>query len=335
LKSAIKISPSSPTFTPEPMDLSIVIPVYNEEENVEPLVGEITSVMKPLVKSYEIIVVDDGSRDRTFAILAGLRRRAPQLRAIGLKRNFGQTAALAAGLTHARGEFVVLMDGDGQNDPADIPAMLAELDSGADLVCGWRFQRHDALLSRRLPSMMANWLISWATQVKLHDYGCTLKAMRKDVAAHLKLYGEMHRFIPAIAYERGARVAELKVKHRPRLRGASKYGIGRTLRVILDLLTVKFLISYSTRPAHVFGPMGIASCALGFILAGYLSAQKFIYSQDIGGRPLLLLSILLIFIGFQFITMGLLGEMLARTYHESQGRPVFAIREILEEENGA
>jgi glycosyltransferase involved in cell wall biosynthesis len=317
------------------MDLSIVIPVYNEEENVEPLVAEITSVMKLLVKSYEIIVVDDGSRDRTFAILAGLRRRAPQLRAIGLKRNFGQTAALAAGLTHARGEFVVLMDGDGQNDPADIPAMLAELDEGADLVCGWRFQRHDAFLSRRLPSMMANWLISWATQVKLHDYGCTLKAMRKDVAAHLKLYGEMHRFIPAIAYERGARVAELKVKHRPRLRGASKYGVGRTLRVILDLLTVKFLISYSTRPAHVFGPMGIASCALGFILAGYLSAQKFIYSQDIGGRPLLLLSILLIFIGFQFITMGLLGEMLARTYHESQGRPVFAIREILEEGNGA
>jgi glycosyltransferase involved in cell wall biosynthesis len=317
------------------MDLSIVIPVYNEEENVEPLVAETASVMKLLVKSYEIIVVDDGSRDRTFAILAGLRRRAPQLRAIGLKRNFGQTAALAAGLTHARGEFVVLMDGDGQNDPADIPAMLAELDNGADLVCGWRFQRHDAFLSRRLPSMMANWLISWATQVKLHDYGCTLKAMRKDVAAHLKLYGEMHRFIPAIAYERGARVAELKVKHRPRLRGASKYGIGRTLRVILDLLTVKFLISYSTRPAHVFGPMGIASCALGFILAGYLSAQKFIYSQDIGGRPLLLLSILLIFIGFQFITMGLLGEMLARTYHESQGRPVFAIREILEEGNGA
>jgi glycosyltransferase involved in cell wall biosynthesis len=317
------------------MDLSIVIPVYNEEENVEPLVGEITSVMKHLVKSYEIIVVDDGSRDRTFAILAGLRRRAPQLRAIGLKRNFGQTAALAAGLTHARGEFVVLMDGDGQNDPADIPAMLAELDKGADLVCGWRFQRHDSFLSRRLPSLMANWLISWATQVKLHDYGCTLKAMRKDVAGHLKLYGEMHRFIPAIAYERGARVAELKVKHRPRLRGSSKYGIGRTLRVILDLLTVKFLISYSTRPAHVFGPMGIASCALGFILAGYLSAQKFIYSQDIGGRPLLLLSILLIFIGFQFITMGLLGEMLARTYHESQGRPVFAIREILEEGNGA
>jgi glycosyltransferase involved in cell wall biosynthesis len=317
------------------MDLSIVIPVFNEEENVEPLVDEITSVVGRLLKSYEIIVVDDGSRDRTFELLAGLHRRTPALRAIRLKRNFGQTAALAAGLAHARGECVVLMDGDGQNDPADIPALLAELDRGNDLVCGWRFKRRDALLSRRLPSMVANWVISGATQVKLHDYGCTLKAMRKEVANHLKLYGEMHRFIPAIAYERGARVAELKVNHRPRLRGASKYGITRTLRVILDLLTVKFLISYSTRPAHVFGPVGIASVALGFIIAIYLSAQKLIYGVDIGGRPLLLLGILLIFIGFQFITMGLLGEMLARTYHESQDRPVFAIGEILDARNGA
>jgi glycosyltransferase involved in cell wall biosynthesis len=317
------------------MDLSIVIPVYNEEENVEPLVREITAAMNPLAKSYEIIIVDDGSGDRTFAILAGLRRRTPNLRAIGLRRNFGQTAALAAGMTHARGEIVVLMDGDGQNDPADIPAMLAELDRGADLVCGWRFERRDAFLSRRLPSLMANRLISWATRVKLHDYGCTLKAMRREVAAHLKLYGEMHRFIPAIAYERGARIAEMKVHHRPRLRGSTKYGIGRTFRVILDLLTVKFLISYSTRPAHVFGPIGVASLGLGFVIAVYLSAQKFIYHQDIGARPLLLLGVLLIFIGFQFITMGLLGEMLARTYHESQGRPVFAIREILEETNGA
>jgi glycosyltransferase involved in cell wall biosynthesis len=317
------------------MDLSIVIPVYNEEDNVEPLLGEITSVMKPLKKSYEIIVVDDGSRDRTFAILASLRQCTPSLRAIGLKRNFGQTAALAAGLAHARGEYIVLMDGDGQNDPADIPAMIGAINAGADLVCGWRFQRRDAFFSRRLPSMMANRLISWATQVKLHDYGCTLKAMRKEVATHLKLYGEMHRFIPAIAYERGARVAELKVNHRPRLRGSSKYGISRTFRVILDLLTVKFLISYATRPAHVFAPIGVASCALGFFIGVYLTAQKIIYNQDIGGRPLLLLGILLIFIGFQFITMGLLGEMLARTYHESQGRPVFAIREILEESSGA
>jgi glycosyltransferase involved in cell wall biosynthesis len=315
------------------MDLSIVIPVFNEEENVEPLVGEITSVMKPLKKSFEIVIIDDGSRDRTFEILACLRPRTPALRVIRLKRNFGQTAALAAGLAHVQGESIVLMDGDGQNDPKDIPALLAELDKGADLVCGWRLQRRDPFLSRRLPSMIANRIISWATQVKLHDYGCTLKAMRKEVAAHLKLYGEMHRFIPAIAYERGARVAELKVNHRPRLRGRSKYGISRTLRVIIDLLTVKFLISYSTRPAHVFGPVGVVSVTVGFIIAIYLSAQKIIYHETIGGRPLLLLGILLIFIGFQFITMGLLGEMLARTYHESQDLPVFAIREILGEGN--
>jgi glycosyltransferase involved in cell wall biosynthesis len=316
------------------MDLSIVIPAYNEEENIEPLVHEINTVMKPLAKSYEIVIVDDGSCDRTFATLARLRRCTRNLRAIGLKRNFGQTAALAAGLAHARGEIVVLMDGDGQNDPADIPAMLAQLEMGADLVCGWRYQRRDAFLNRRLPSMLANWLISWTTDVKLHDYGCTLKAMRREVASHLRLYGEMHRFIPAIAYERGARIAEMKVRHRPRLRGITKYGIGRTFRVILDLLTVKFLISYSTRPAHVFGPLGAASVGLGFAIGIYLSVQKFIYDQDIGSRPLLLLGVLLIFIGFQFITMGLLGEMLARTYHESQGRPVFAIREILEETNG-
>jgi glycosyltransferase involved in cell wall biosynthesis len=238
---------------------------------------------------------------------------------------------LAAGLAYANGEVVVMMDGDGQNDPADIPALLVELDRGNDLVSGWRYSREDALLSRRLPSMIANRLISWTTQVKLHDYGCTLKAMRKDVAKDLKLYGEMHRFIPAIAYERGARIAEIKVKHRVRAHGKSKYGIGRTLRVILDLLTVKFLVSYSTRPAHVFGPVGIASVVVGFLLAAYLTIQKLVYQAEIGGRPLLLLAILLIFIGFQFVTMGLLGEMLARTYHESQDRPVYALAEILGE----
>jgi len=317
------------------MDLSVVIPVYNEEESVEPLVDEITSVMDGLGKRHEIIIVDDGSRDRTFERLAALCRRTCTLRVIRLKRNFGQTAALAAGLSHARGEFVVLMDGDGQNDPADIPAMLAQLESGFDLVCGWRFKRRDSFLRRRLPSIIANGLISWATQVKLHDYGCTLKAMRREIAKDLKLYGEMHRFIPVIAFERGARIMEMKVNHRPRLRGTSKYGITRILRVILDLLTVKFLLSYSTRPSHMFGLAGLASAGLGVLIGLYLSLQKFIYNAEIGGRPLLLLGILLIFIGFQFITMGLLGEMLARTYHESQDRPVFAIREILGERDDA
>jgi glycosyltransferase involved in cell wall biosynthesis len=313
------------------MELSIVIPVYNEEENVEPLIQEIKAVVRPLGVRYEIIAVDDGSQDSTFPTLAQLYSNEPHLRVLKLKRNFGQTAALAAGLAYANGEVVVMMDGDGQNDPADIPALLVELDRGNDLVSGWRYSRQDALLSRRLPSMIANRLISWTTQVKLHDYGCTLKAMRKDVAKDLKLYGEMHRFIPAIAYERGARIAEIKVKHRVRAHGKSKYGIGRTLRVILDLLTVKFLVSYSTRPAHVFGPVGIASVIVGFLLAAYLTIQKLVYQAEIGGRPLLLLAILLIFIGFQFVTMGLLGEMLARTYHESQDRPVYAIAEILGE----
>jgi len=315
------------------MELSVVVPVYNEEENVEPLIGEINGVLRHLGKSYEVVVVDDGSEDQTFAVLSKLHREQPTMTVVRLKRNFGQTAALAAGLAYARGEIVILMDGDGQNDPADIPALLAKLAQGNDLVAGWRFNRRDPFLNRRLPSMIANRLISWTTRVKLHDYGCTLKVMRKDIAKNLKLYGEMHRFIPAIAFERGARIAELKVNHRPRLRGQSKYGITRTLRVVLDLLTVKFMISYSTRPSHVFGPIGILSGVAGFLIAIYLTIQKWVYDLEIGGRPLLLLAILLIFIGFQFVTMGLLGEMLARTYHESQDRPVFVVGEILEERN--
>ena len=313
------------------MELSIVIPVYNEEENVEPLIQEINAAVRPLGKPYEIVVVDDGSHDATFSVLARLHLRDSCLRVVRLKRNFGQTAAIAAGLAYADGDVVILMDGDAQNDPQDIPALLAELKRGNDLVCGWRSNRRDPFLNRRLPSMIANHLVSWATQVKLHDYGCTLKAMRRDVAKNLKLYGEMHRFIPAIAYERGARVAELKVNHRPRMRGDSKYGIARTLRVILDLLTVKFLISYSTRPLHVFGVLGLSSGGLGFLIAVYLTMQKRIYHVSIGGRPLLLLAILLIFIGFQFLTMGLLAEMLSRTYHESQDKAVFVVGELLGE----
>lgn len=311
------------------MELSIVIPVYNEEENVEPLIGEVEGVLAAAGKTYEIIAVDDGSKDRTFMMLRQLHRTRPRLKIVRLKRNFGQTAAMAAGLTYAEGETIIVMDGDGQNDPADIPALIKEIEEGNDLVAGWRFNRRDPFFSRRLPSMIANRLISWTTKVKLHDYGCTLKAMRKDVAKSLRLYGEMHRFIPAIAYERGAQIVELKVNHRPRLRGQSKYGINRTLRVVLDLLTVKFLSSYSTRPAHVFGPLGLVSGVTGFALALYLTVQKFVYNLDIGSRPLLLLAILLIFIGFQFVTMGLLGEMLARTYHESQDRAVYVVGEVL------
>jgi glycosyltransferase involved in cell wall biosynthesis len=313
------------------MDLSVVIPVYNEEENIEPLIREINATVSPQIQQYEIIIVDDGSRDATFQVLSRLHQDDPYLRVIRLKRNFGQTAAIAAGLAYAQGNMVVMMDGDGQNDPGDIPALLAELANGNDLVCGWRSPRQDPFWSRRLPSVIANGLISRATQLKLHDYGCTFKALRGELAKSLKLYGEMHRFIPAIAHERGARIAELRVHHRPRLRGESKYGMGRTLRVILDLLTVKFLSSYSTRPLHVFGFLGAISGGVGFLIALYLTAQKLFYELEIGGRPLLLLAVLLIFTGFQFITMGLLGELLARTYHESQNKAVYVIGEILAE----
>jgi glycosyltransferase involved in cell wall biosynthesis len=312
------------------MELSVVIPVYNEEENIPPLMREIEGVLGHLGKNYEIVAVDDGSKDTTFAVLCKMRCRMAPLKIVRLKRNFGQTAAMAAGLAYADGDIIVLMDGDGQNDPADIPGLIRMLGEGNDLVAGWRYNRRDAFFSRRLPSMLANCLISWTTHVKLHDYGCTLKAMRNEVAKNLRLYGEMHRFIPAIAYERGAQVAEIKVNHRPRLRGQSKYGISRTLRVVLDLLTVKFLTSYSTRPAHIFGPLGMVSGLTGFAFALYLSVDKLVYHRSIGNRPLLLLAILLIFIGFQFVTMGLLGEMLARTYHESQDRPVYVVGEVLQ-----
>jgi glycosyltransferase involved in cell wall biosynthesis len=300
---------------------------------VEALTREIISALRPLEKNYELIVVDDGSTDRTYSILSDLNRQDPRIKVLCLKRNFGQTAALAAGIHYAKGDVIVFLDGDGQNDPKDIPTLLSKLAEGFDLVAGWRSPRRDPFWSRRLPSLIANKLISWMTRVKLHDYGCTLKAIRREVAKELKLYGEMHRFIPAIAYERGAKVAEIKVNHRARQWGKSKYGIGRTFRVVLDLLTVKFLISYATRPLHIFGLIGLLSGALGFAFGVYLTVQKLLYGVEIGGRPLLLLAILLIVIGFQFVTLGLLGEMLARTYHESQDKPIYVIKEILDEGN--
>jgi len=317
------------------MDLSVVVPIYNEEESLEALIQETNEVLRALGKDCEIIIVDDGSTDGTYPILIRLYRQEPRLRVVRLKRNFGQTAAVAAGLAYAQGEVIVAMDGDGQNDPRDIPALLAKLDEGFDLVSGWRSPRQDPFWTRRLPSQIANGLISWITEVKLHDYGCTLKAIRREIAKDLKLYGEMHRFIPAIAYERGARIAEIKVHHRPRLWGKSKYGIARTFRVVLDLLTVKFLLSYATRPLHIFGPVGLLSGAVGFVMAVYLTVQKLVYGLEIAGRPLLLLSVLLILVSFQFITMGLLAEMLARTYHESQNKPIYVIKEVLDERRRA
>jgi glycosyltransferase involved in cell wall biosynthesis len=291
---------------------------------------ELTATLAAWGRSYEILFVDDGSRDGSFEILARIQQRDPCVRVIRFRRNFGQTAAFSAGFAFARGAVIVTADGDGQNDPRDIPALVARLDQGCDIACGWRRDRKDTWLTRRVPSTIANWLISRATGVALHDYGCSLKAFRADVVKPLRLYGEMHRFIPAIASEFGVTVSEMVVNHRPRTRGRSKYGLSRTVRVVLDLLTVKFLLSYSTRPLQMFGLIGLVLGACGFTITGWLSVQRLLLAQAIGDRPLLLLGILLIFLGVQFVTLGLLAEVQTRTYHESQNKPTYVIRDILE-----
>ena len=311
------------------MDLSIVIPIRDEAENVDALHGEIDTVLRPTGLSYELVFVDDGSRDDSFARLVALRARDAHVGVVKLSRNFGQTAALAAGLAHSTGADVVLIDGDRQNDPADIPRLLEQRRAGYDLVAGWRIERQDPWLSRRVPSRLANWLIGVITGVRLHDYGCTLKLIRGDLARSLRLYGEMHRFIPALIDDLGGRIAELPVHHRPRVAGVSKYGISRTVRVVLDLVTVKFLTLYSTRPIHVFGVAGLLSTAVGLAITAWLGFERLVLGQPLAGRPIVLLGILLTVMGMQFITMGLLGEMLVRTYHESQNKPVYRIDSVL------
>jgi glycosyltransferase involved in cell wall biosynthesis len=310
------------------MTLSIVIPLYNEEENVQTLHERLKKTLDPLEKEYEILFVDDGSTDGTLPVLEEIQAKDKRIIVLSLRRNFGQTAAFAAGFDFARGDVIVTMDGDLQNDPADIPKLL-ELIKDNDLVSGWRKKRKDPFFRRRVPSMIANWLISNVTGVKLHDYGCSLKAYRRDVIKNLKLYGEMHRFIPAVASWYGVRVAEVETIHHPRLRGRSKYGISRTIKVVLDLITVKFLQSFSTKPIQFFGPVGIMSGFLGFLISLYLAIDKLFLGHDIGGRPLLLLGALLIIVGIQLIGMGLLGEMLVRVYHESQRKPIYVIKKIL------
>ena len=312
-------------------DLSVVIPLFNEEESVEPLYAQLKEALEPLEQSYEIIIVDDGSTDRSFELLRGLHAQDKRLKVIRFRRNFGQTAAFAAGFEHAQGRVVVTMDADLQNDPADIPRLLEKLEEGYDVVSGWRVERwKSAWLTRRLPSVVANRLISETTGVRLHDYGCSLKAYRSEVVKNINLYGELHRFIPAMASWMGVSVAEIPVHYQPRQFGRSKYGLSRTIKVILDLLTVRFLLSYSTRPIHIFGSLGLALSGLGTILGLYLSVVKLALGQDIGSRPLLLLSILLMVLGVQMITMGLLGELVVRTYHESQGKRIYVVREMLE-----
>ena len=311
------------------VDLSVVVPLYNEVDNLEPLAAEINQALASLGQSYEVIYIDDGSTDGSFAVLSELQRRDPHTVVVRLPRNYGQTAALAAGFDHASGAVLVALDADGQNDPADIPAMLAKLDEGYDVVAGWRLPRQDPLLSRRFPSVVANAVIGLITGVRLHDYGCTLKVMRHDVVRGLRLYGEMHRFIPALADDLGARIAEVQVHHRPRRAGVSKYGLSRTIRVLLDLITVKFLSSYSTRPIQVFGTIGLACSVVGLVITGILGFERLLFGVPLAQRPLVWLGILLTLMGLQFITMGLLGELLVRTYHESQNKPVYRVAEVL------
>lgn len=318
-----------------PPELSIVIPLYNEAENVEPLYAELSSALEDVGRSYEVIVVDDGSRDDSFARLAAVHCRDPRWRIIRFRRNFGQSAGFAAGFAAARGDVVVTSDADLQNDPRDIGRVLAKLDEGYDIVSGWRANRKEPFLSRRLPSMLANRMISGATHVELHDYGCSLKAYRNEVAKNIRLYGELHRFIPALASWMGVTVAEIPVNDRKRKFGKSKYGISRTFRVLLDLFTVRFMLGYSTRPLHVFGGVGLGSFAFGILIGLYLTFVKFALGQDIGSRPLLLLAVLLVLLGVQMTGMGLLAEMMTRTYYEAQGKPIYVIREELDAEGDA
>jgi glycosyltransferase involved in cell wall biosynthesis len=312
----------------EKESISIVIPVFEEEESIPELYKSITAVMDKLKRRYEIVFVDDGSRDGSFKVLEAIQKKDAHVVVVSFRRNFGQTAAMAAGFDYGIGDIFITMDADLQNDPEDIPLLLEKI-KDVDVVSGWRKKRKDKFFSRRLPSIIANWLISKVTGVALHDYGCTLKAYRKEVIKNVKLYGDMHRFIPAIASWVGADIIEVETTHHPRKFGKSKYGISRTVRVILDLITVKFLQSFSTRPIHAFGPAGLLLGALGILISFYLSYVKIILGQPIGSRPLLLLGILCIILGVQLIIMGLLGEMLARVYHESQDKPIFVVRKVL------
>ncbi len=315
------------------MRVSIVIPLYNEDENVMPLHERLKETMDSLSDiDYEVIYIDDGSTDRTLQLLEKVQAEDKHTFILSLRRNFGQTAAFAAGFDFARGDVIVTMDGDLQNDPGDIPGLLDTI-KDCDLVSGWRKKRKDPFFRRRLPSMIANWIISKVTGVKLHDYGCSLKAYRRDVIKNINLYGEMHRFIPAVASWYGIRIGERETTHHPRIRGKSKYGLSRTVKVVLDLITVKFLQSFSTKPIQFFGPIGLLSVLLGTLISAYLAFRKLMFAEEIGGRPLLLLGVLLIIVGIQLIGMGLISEILVRVYHESQRKPIYVVKKIIGSEN--
>lgn len=313
-------------YQPPVQSVSLVLPVYNEEDNVQPLYEALARTMDALPVQSEAVLVNDGSSDDTAARLDAVAAVDSRFVVIHLRRNYGQTAAMAAGFDNATGDVIIAMDADLQNDPADIPRLLEKMGEGYDVVSGWRRDRKDTWLTRILPSKIANWMISRMTGVHLHDYGCSLKAYRREVLQDVRLYGEMHRYIPALAYWAGGSVAEVVVTHHPRRFGKSKYGLSRILRVLLDLFTVKFLLAYSTKPIQVFGRWGLFSTALGFLLAAYLSAEKLLYGVALSTRPALLLAVLLMIVGIQFITMGLMAEVQVRTYYESQNKPIYRIR---------
>lgn len=311
------------------MDLSVVVPLFNEAEGLPLLVEQLLAVLRPLGMRFELVLVDDGSRDDTATVLEQLSGQVPELVAVLLRRNYGQSAAMAAGFDASCGEVIVTLDGDLQNDPADIPLLLEQLAEGYDLVSGWRHQRQDAAMSRLLPSRIANRLIARVTGVRLHDYGCSLKAYRREVVDDLNLYGELHRFLPALAFIEGARITEVKVNHHPRRFGNSNYGIDRTFRVLMDLLTVWFMKRFLTRPMHVFGFGGLVAMGLGLLVSLWLVAEKLLVGVDIGDRPLLLLAMISFLAGIQLFCFGLLAELQMRTYHESQGRPIYRVRATL------
>jgi glycosyltransferase involved in cell wall biosynthesis len=312
------------------MNLSLIIPVYNEAENLPLLFDSIQQTLRPIKGSWEVIFVDDGSRDRSFDVLGSLVEKDPEhVRVLSFRRNFGQTAAIAAGLDHACGETIVLLDADMQNDPADIPMLLAKLDEGYDLVSGWRKDRKDNRLTRTIPSNVANGLISWATGVHLHDYGCTLKAYRRDALEGFRLYGEMHRFIPVFAHAVGAKITELPVHHHARKFGKANYGLERTIKIILDLFTVKFLLSYSNKPIYLFGGAGAVLMFIGAADLLYLFLRRTFYAVPVFTSPLLQVGVMFFIMGFQSILMGLIAELLARTYHESQQKPTYTIRKTI------
>ncbi len=308
-------------------ELSVVVPLYNEEESLPHLVEKLLAALRPLGRTFELVLVDDGSKDGTAAVLRDLAGRVPELVAVLLRRNYGQTAAMAAGFDASSGAVIVTLDGDLQNDPADIPMLLGRLEQDdLDLVSGWRHQRQDGALDRLLPSLLANRLIARVTGVRLHDYGCSLKAYRREVLSDMNLYGELHRFLPALAFIEGARIGEVRVSHQARRYGRSKYGIDRTFRVLMDLLTVWFMKRFLTRPMHVFGFAGLLALLSGLAISAWLVGEKLLLGADIGNRPLLLMAVLAILSGVQLFSFGLLAELQMRTYHESQGRPIYRVR---------